>query len=79
MFISIFKGKLKSAFYYNQFVFISLPIYIILIIDALISKLKNKKPIYQKIPNYIYYIYLVLLIIFMILRNIFPYFAPHTI
>jgi len=79
MFISLFKGQIKKAFYYNQLLFISLPFYIILMIDLIVSNITNKKPLYKKIPNYIYYIYLILLIIFMVLRNIFPYFAPHSI
>ena len=71
MIISIFHGDFVSAYYYNRLIFISSPIFIILFIDYVIKTIMNKKPLYMKIPNIVYYIYLVLLIIFMILRNIF--------
>jgi hypothetical protein len=76
MFISIFKGNFKQAFYYNQLLFISLPLFIFFYLDLLLSFIIKKEPLYKKVPNWIYYIYIVILIIFMIIRNIFPYFAP---
>ena len=70
MFKSILLGNFKKAFYYNQLLFISLPIFIILLINYLYSNYKNVKPIINKIPKYIYYGYIVILIIFGIIRNI---------
>ena len=75
MIISILKGDYKEAFHYNQILFISTPIILILIIDLIISNYNNKIPIYKKLPNWIYYIYIIILIIFMIIRNIFPSFS----
>ena len=60
-----------SAFHYNQVLFISSPIIIFLIINYIYCNFKGKRPLVYKIPNYIYYIYLVILFIFMIYRNIF--------
>ena len=65
----IIHGNLPKAFYYNQFLFISLPIFIIIFINLIYSNFKNIKPLYQKIPNYIYYTYIVLLLVFGVVRN----------
>lgn len=79
MILSLLKGDIIQAFYYNQLLFISLPFFLILIINNFIAQIKNKTPIYKKIPNKIYIFYIILLLLFMILRNIFPYFSPTTI
>lgn len=73
MVISILKLDFKKAFYYNQFIFIFLTLYLILIIVRLITKK------YIKIPNIVLYIIIILAIIFCILRNIpgFEVLRPH--
>ena len=76
MLYSLITGEIKKAFRYNQLLFISLPIFIFLFIEYIYSKITNKTPIIKKIPDIVYYIYIVILIIFMILRNIFPFLAP---
>lgn len=79
MIISMLHFDFKQAFFYNQLLFVSTPIFIVLFIDYVISNIRGKKELYKKIPNIVYYIYIALLIIFMIIRNIFPYFAPTNI
>ena len=79
MVLSIFKGDMKEAFCYNQLLFISFPAIIFYTVDYIISFIKNRKPLYKNISNTVWIVYIVLLIIFMIIRNIFPYFAPPTI
>lgn len=76
MIINLCHLNFEKAYYCNQLLFISTPIFLFLIIDTFISNIRDVKPIYKKIPNTVYYVYIVLLILFMIIRNIFPYFAP---
>ena len=76
MFLSLFKLDFYQAFRYNQFIFIMLPFGILLFIDKII---KRENSLYKKIPNYVWYIIIILLIIFGIIRNIFPSFAPTKI
>lgn len=76
---SILIGNFKQAFFYNQLLFISTPIFIYLTIDYMYSNYKEKTPLINKIPNKVYYAYIAILIIFGIIRNIFPYFAPTNI
>ena len=66
----ILQGNFIKAFHYNQFLFLSLPIFIILFIDYMYSNIKNKKSLINKIPNYVYYMYIVLLLVFGVIRNI---------
>ena len=73
---SIFRLDFVKAFRYNQLVFISLPFIIFLVINDLYCTLKNKKSIYQKIPNYVWYILAIIFIIYGVLRNIYPILAP---
>lgn len=79
MCISILKLDFYQAFRYNPFVFVLLVLTIIyLIIKFILLRFKNIK---ISIPQYVYYIIIVLAIIFMILRNIdaFSYLAPTVI
>ncbi|MBO6195097.1 MAG: DUF2752 domain-containing protein [Bacilli bacterium] len=76
---SIIKLDFYQAFRYNQLVFILFPFFLFLIIDYLIKIISKKEPIYKKIPEYVWIILIILLLIFGIIRNIFPYFAPTTI
>ena len=71
MILSIFQGNFLVAFCYNKFLFLSFPIFVILFIDYVICIIRNVKPLYQKIPKNICYIYLVCLLVFTVLRNIF--------
>ena len=69
MLFSIIKLDFKSAFFYNPVVFILLPIlafYIFYQEYIYITKKNNK----LKIPEFIYYLIIFILIIFGILRNI---------
>ena len=79
MFLSIFKKDFKQAFYYNQFLFVSLPLFLILGFDFFISLLLKRKPLLYKIPKWVYISYVIMAFIFMILRNIFLFFAPRNI
>ena len=76
---SILKLDFYQAFRYNQLLFILLPFFIIIIIDLFISIIIKKKSIYKKIPEYVWIIIVIILIIFGIIRNIIPFFAPTTI
>lgn len=67
---ALLSGDIIKAFYYNQFLFLSLPIFLVLLINVFYSNIKNIKPWIFKIPNYIYIIYAALAIIFGIVRNI---------
>ena len=76
---SIIKLEFYQAFRYNQLVFLLFPFFLFLIIDYLIKIISKKEPIYKKIPEYVWIILIIILLIFGIIRNIFPYFAPTTI
>ena len=65
-----------QAFRYNQLLCLSFPFFLILLGNTIFCNAKGQIPLYKKIPNWVYYIYVVLLLLFMIIRNIFPYFAP---
>ncbi len=76
MFIALFHLEFKKAFFYNQFVFILLILYLCYLLINTIYYLINNKSI--KIPEYIIYILIAIAIIFGILRNIplFNYLRP---
>lgn len=76
---SILKLDFYQAFRYNQLVFVLLPFFIFLLIDYLIKKILNKESIYKKIPEKVWIVLIIIFLIFGIIRNIFPYFAPTTI
>lgn len=75
MIISMLHGDFSKAFRYNQLLFISTPIFIILVINLVICNFRGSKPLIKKIPDWLYLIYFIILIIFMIIRIIFPYFS----
>ena len=79
MLLSILKLDFYQAFRYNPVLFVMFPFFIFLLIDEIISEFKNKKSILKKIPNKYYYIFIFILILYGILRNIIPYLAPTTI
>ena len=71
---SLIKLDFKQAFFYNHLVFILLPFigfYIIYQEYLYITKREDK--IIKKIPRYTYYILIIILIIYAILRNIFNF------
>ena len=79
MFISLLKGNLYQAFRYNMLIFILTPFLMFFIFDYIISRKKQSNALYEKIPNTIWYILIIVLVIFGIIRNIFPFFAPTII
>lgn len=70
MFKALLEGNIIKAFYYNQLIFISLPIFLVLFIDLVYCNFKNKKCLLLKIPNSVYYVYIVILLVFAVVRNI---------
>ena len=71
---SLIKLDFRQAFFYNPLVFILLPFigfYIIYQEYLYITKKEDK--IIKKIPSYIYYLLIIILIIYAILRNIFVF------
>ncbi len=75
MLTSILKLDFYKAFRYNPLLFIMLPFGIYLYIDFLIRK---EKSLYHKIPEKIWYLIIIILIIYGILRNIqaFDFLSP---
>ena len=45
MLFSIITGKFEDAFYYNQLLFISSPVFLFFFIESIYSKINGKKPI----------------------------------
>ena len=76
MLLAILRLDFYKAFRYNPLAFILLPVAIVLVIDNLYKSYKNKTPIYKKIDDKIWYILIFILIVYGILRNIFPILAP---
>lgn len=73
--ISLVKLDFYQAFRYNMLIIIAIPFFILHVMCRYIFKLK------YRIPNYVWYMLIVIVILFGILRNI-PYFsflAPTTI
>lgn len=79
MLLSILKLDFYQAYRYNPLLFIALPFIIFLYFNNLYCKLYNKKSIIKKIPNWFWYIILFIVILYGIMRNIIPYFAPTDI
>jgi hypothetical protein len=76
MLISIIHLDFVSAFRYNQLLFILLPFGIALYINYIYSVIKKKKAWYQRIPVWVYYLIIILLLIFGVIRNIIPALTP---
>ena len=76
MLISTLKSNFYQAFRYNPLLFILLFPSIILFLNYLYSVYKNKRALYTKIPSMIWYILIIILVLYGILRNIFPVIAP---
>lgn len=75
MLLSIIQLDFYQAFRYNPLLFITLPIFIIFFLNALITK---REPLYNKISNKVWTIIIIIFIAYGILRNIpfFDYLAP---
>lgn len=73
MLLSLIKGQFYQAFRYNPLLFTMLPVFTFLLIDYLYNSQKNKKSLYQKIPNKIWIILLIIIIIYGVIRNIYPF------
>ena len=79
MLFSIVKLDFKSAFMYNQLLFILLPFIIGYIIYYTILYIKGDKDrILSKVPFWVWIIVVILIVVFFILRNlsIFPFLRP---
>lgn len=69
--LSLLKGNIKEAFQYNPIFFTMIPFLILGIIYKIYIYIENKKDnLINRIPNYIWIIIIIILIIFGILRNI---------
>ena len=76
MFLYIFKLDFYKSFRSNMLVFILLPFAIVLYFEKIYSNYKKKKSLYDKIDIKVWYVLLVIVLIYGILRNIFPILAP---
>ncbi len=79
MLIALFTGNIYQSFRYNPLLFIMFPFFIFFFIENIISIKKERKPLYLKISDKFWIMICILLIIYAILRNIFPILAPTTI
>lgn len=67
---SILYGRFFEAFCYNQFLFLSFPFIIFYFIKGSILYVKQKKLAFSKTDNIIFTIFIIIGVIFAILRNI---------
>lgn len=71
MLLAIMRLDFKSAFQYNQLLFILFPFILFLATNYGYCLLTGKKKIVDKVPNYVWYILIIILLIYGILRNIY--------
>ncbi len=76
LFIALFKLDFATAFRSNQLIFILLPFAIIIYINYIYSIIKNKTSWYSKIPTWIFYVLIVIVLAFGVIRNFIPYLMP---
>ena len=78
MFLTLLKLDFYQAFRYNPLLFITLPIFIFFIGNAILTK---KEPLYNKVSNKIWIATIILFISYGVLRNIpfFDFLAPTLI
>ena len=82
MFISLFELNFYQAFRYNALWCVMLPFVIVLLIDGVVAYLhKRETKIYKRIPMFVWWVILGVVITFGIARNFgpFTYFAPTDI
>ena len=76
MLFSIIKLDFYQAFRYNMLLFILFPFGSFLIIENYYSLAINKTPLYKKINSKVWIILIIILLIYGLLRNIYPPLAP---
>lgn len=78
MLLSLFKLDFYQAFRYNPLLFITLPIFLFFILNSIFTK---KEPLYNKVPNKVWVVVIIIFIVYGILRNIpfFDFLAPTTL
>lgn len=78
MLLSILKLDFYQAFRYNPLLFITLPVFLFFIGEAILTK---KESLYNKVPDKIWIVVIVLFIGYGVLRNIpfFDFLAPSLI
>lgn len=70
----LIQGKIKKAFFSNCLVFILLPfIFFYIFYKQYLYIFDKKDKILSKIPNYVYYLIIIITILFGILRNLEPF------
>ena len=82
MFLSLFELNFYQAFRYNALWFVMLPFVIVLLIDGVLAYLyKRETKIYKRIPIFVWWILLAIVITFGLIRNFepFDYLAPTDI
>ena len=73
MCVSLINLDFCSAFHNNQLIFLSIPIFIIFGVVQTVKYIKTGKNSLNRFQEYFLYIYIIVLILFGVLRNI-PYF-----
>ncbi|MBE6161108.1 MAG: DUF2752 domain-containing protein [Firmicutes bacterium] len=76
MILSILKFDFYKAFRYNILIFILSPFFVFLFLESIYSDIKNKESMYKKINNKVWYFLIIILIVYGILRNIYPVLGP---
>ena len=76
MLLSMLKLDFYRAYLYNKLLFILSPFALFLFLDYIYSMIKNKNPLYKNINNKVWYLLIIILVIYGVLRNIFPSLAP---
>lgn len=78
MLIATLTGNFYQAFRYNYLLFILLPFGVILSVDFLISRWKGRTSLLTRIPDIVWIVLIVILIIYGIARNLpwFSFLAP---
>lgn len=81
MLIATLTGDFYRAFRYNPLLFIMLPFGVILLVDFLLSKWKGRTNLLMRIPNMVWIVLIVILVVYGIARNLpwFSFLAPTEI
>lgn len=67
---ALLKGNFYQAFRYNPLVFMLLPFIIFYIVDLIHSKITKKELYTNRVNNKVFYVLIVILLIYGLLRNI---------
>ena len=76
MLLAILRLDFYKAFRYNPLAFVLSPFAIFLLVDYIYKSYKNKIPIYKRINKNVWYVLIFILLVYGVLRNIFPILAP---